>query len=124
MVKLTGSKSWIKADDVKDGQVVTFVNEGEWTESSKFTHDDGSPVRQFTIKVKLNGEERDMNLNKVSRENLVEAYGDDTANWVGMSAKVEKVKVMVGGEMKNSIILHGVSKVETPKVKTEDEIPF
>ena len=97
-------KNWIKSADVKTGDVVTFMSGGEWTESSKFTYDDGSPVKQFVVSVELKGEERAMNINKLSRTNLCSYFGGDTDTWIGRKASVEKVKVMVGGELKESIM--------------------
>lgn len=127
MVKLTGSKNWIKSSDIKTGDILTILNEGEWQESSKFTYDDGNPVKQFVVRVEFGGEEKDLTMNKVSRTNLSEAWGDETSEWVGKKVVAEKVKVMVGGEVKDTVILSPSTPVkgELPKNKENyDEAPF
>jgi hypothetical protein len=115
-------KNWIKSADVKTGDVVTFMSGGEWTESSKFTYDDGSPVKQFVVSVELKGEERAMNLNKLSRTNLCAYFGGDTDGWIGKKASVEKVKVMVGGELKESIMLTPIESSKDVDTDTEEDI--
>jgi len=125
VVKLSSGKNWLKSADLKTGNLLGIVNEGEWTESSKFTNSDGSPVRQFVIRVSLNAEQRDITLNKISRTNLSDAWGEETAKWVGKTARVEKVKVMVSGEMKDSVVLFA-SDVEPDGVSEDEssEAPF
>lgn len=108
MVKLTGSKDWLKSSEVQTGEQVKFVTEGAW-EESRFTHPDGNPKHQFVIKIIHKGEEKTLTLNKVTRDNLTESWSDDTADWVDKTATIEKVKVMVGGTMRDSIILHAVA---------------
>ena len=124
MVKLTGSKEWMKSSEVTTGDQLSFINEGAW-EESKFTHPDGNPKHQFVVKVKYKGAEKSLTLNKVTRDNLTASWGDDTADWVGKSCTIEKVKVMVGGGMKDSLILHAVGGTTTPVIDVGDEeIPF
>ena len=120
MVKLSSGKNWLKSSDLKTGDKLGIINEGEWTESSKFTYDDGSPVKQFVIRVSLHDEQRDITLNKVSRTNLADGWGDETAKWVGKVANVEKVKVMVGGKMLDSVVLHATGGTEPVSEPAED----
>ena len=130
MVKLTGSKDWLKSSEVNTGEKVTFVNEGSW-EESRFTHPDGNPKHQFVIKVTHKGEEKSLTLNKVTRDGLSESWSDDTLDWVGKTCTIEKVKVMVGGAMKDSIILHAADdgtpageKVVDVEEEEGKQIPF
>ena len=121
MVKLTGNKDWIKASEAQSGEQVKFVNEGAW-EESKFTHPDGNPKHQFVVKVIHKGEEKTLTLNKVTRDNLTASWSNDTADWVGKTATIEKVKVMVGGAMRDSIILTAVGGQEVQKTPEEPSI--
>ena len=105
MVKLSMARNFLKTKDVKTGDVVTFVSEGEWVENTKFKRPDGSPQSQFIIKVEINDVEMDMSLNSTNRKALIQAFGDDTVKWQGKSAKIEMAKMMVSGGMKDVIIL-------------------
>ena len=120
MVKLSSNKKWVKGSEFKNGDIVKLVSEGGWEESSKFTYNDGSPVQQFIIKIEVNGEEKDMTLNKASRNNLTMTWGYETSEWVGKSAKVEKVKVMVGGDLKDCVVLHPTGQVQQASQPDED----
>ncbi len=119
MVNLAEGGNWLKESEVKDGDIIAFVNSGEWQESQKFTYDDGNPVKQFVIKVKYDNSEYSLTLNKMSRTNMVALYGSETEGWIGKKAKITKVKVMAGGKMKTSLVLDSPDG----KVVTEDS-PF
>ena len=103
---LENKRNFIKVDEVKTGDQLEILNEGEWFTSKKFTYDDGTPKRQFIIKVGCDGVERDMTLNSTNRQNLICAWGKDTALWIGKMATVEIVKMAVAGQLKNVIILN------------------
>lgn len=105
MTILESKKNFLKVDEVKTGDVVKFVNEGEWIASRKFTNDDGTPKQQFVIKIECGEAERDMSLNSTNRNNLIAVYGKDTALWVGQTATIEIVKMAVSGQLRNVIIL-------------------
>ena len=115
MVRLNSGKSWMKSAELASGDMLEFASGGEWVESSQYTYDDGTPRKQFVIKVKFKGEEKDMSLNKMSRDNLMDGFGDETEMWIGQTAQVEKVKVMVAGQMRDSIILHPKKNGDTPQ---------
>jgi len=87
-MKLNENTNWISAKTCTDGSIITFLDEGAWIESTKFTYDDGNPVKQFIIKVKHEGDEKQITLIKGSRTAMIEAYGDDTLNWIGKQAKI------------------------------------
>jgi hypothetical protein len=128
------SGSYLKTVEVKTGDSVTFRNEGEWVESTKYTYDDGSPKRDFVIKVTYKGAEKKMRLNKTSRDSMVAAYGDDTADWVGKVAMIAKELMLVAGKKQDVITLDapGSYKPMTKKEKldtesemaADQEIPF
>ena len=102
---LEPKRNFLKAEDVQNGTVLEFVNEGEWVESKKWTYEDGSPRQQFIIRVKLGDAEKDLSMNSTSRTAIMDEYGRDTADWVGKRAVVELVRQNVGGALKSVIYL-------------------
>ena len=124
------SGSYLKTAEVKTGDSVTFRTEGEWVENTKYTYDDGSPKRDFVIKVTYKGDEKKMRLNKMSRDAMVAAYGDDTADWVGKVAMITKENMLVAGK-KMEVITLGAGGKSTPlsqkdkdDLAADAEIPF
>jgi len=114
-----GGGNYLKTQEVKSGEIVTFKNEGEWIESTKWKYDDGNPKVDFVIKVDWKGEDKLMRLNKGNRDILKEEYGDETADWIGKSATITIEKVMVGGKKMDTIVL------TIPFQGTEDtNVPF
>jgi hypothetical protein len=58
-------------------------SEGEWTESTKYKYEDGTPRKQFVIEVMYAGEAKSLNLNSTNRSNLTNDWGNDTKEWIG-----------------------------------------
>ena len=81
---------FIKAGrDVFGGEILTFMNEGELKESTMYKKPDGTPNIQLVIGVELPGWEiKKISVNKTSMKNLANAFGLDTKNWVGKTAKI------------------------------------
>ncbi len=112
-MKLNNNSVWLSAKNCKDGDVIEILNEGEWKDSTRFTYDDGNPVRQLIFKVKHEDEEKQITLIKPSRVAMVEAFGDDTIAWVGKKATIKLALNTQGGK---SVILQpmgGKSEAET-----------
>jgi len=99
MVKLS-SGSFIKSEEIKKGDVVTILSEGEFVKSNKFfmTDKDGNPVldddgnqvpkTNFEIKVRLpEGKEGKITMNKTSRDLICQIYGEETNEWVDKEIK-------------------------------------
>lgn len=108
-----------------DGQIITFKNEGEWRQSTRFKYDDGNPINQLVFTVEYSGENYQMTLIKPSRIAMIEAFGDDTVEWVDQKAKISLALNTQGGK---SIMLTPIgSKAQEPSIDVgngEDEIPF
>jgi len=102
---MLGSGNYLKTKDVENGTTITIKNEGEWVESTMYKYEDGNPKVDFVVKVEVNGEEKSMRVNKTNRDILIEAYGNDTAEWIGKTAVITKEKIMVAGEKKDTIVL-------------------
>jgi hypothetical protein len=109
MAILQPKGNFLKAADVKTGDVIEFANAGEWKDS-KFTKEDGSLRKQFVIGTELNGFAKDMALNSGNREALIAVFGNDTEKWIGRKAKIEKVKVSVAGKLMDSIMLNPMAQ--------------
>ena len=105
MTILNPKRNYLKAVDVKNGDVIEFTSEGEWCET-KFTYDDGSLKSQFVIQAKLKGIEKDISLNVTNRSSLIEGWGRDTSKWVGKQATIEKIKVSTNKGLVDSFLLH------------------
>ena len=106
-MKLSDNTQWLSAKNCESGDEITILNEGEWKESQKFTYDDGSPVKQLVFKINHKGEEKQLTFIKPSRIALVEAFGDDTLEWVGRKATIQLALNTQGGK---SIILEPITE--------------
>lgn len=81
-----------KGVDVKDGDLITVANEGKQVV--------GQFGEQDVFLVKLaNGEEKNLNFNQTSINNLVDAFGEDGKNWVGKQVKVWLIRSNVQGKI-------------------------
>lgn len=95
---------FFKTADAKTGDTIQFLSEGEWVES-KFQDKNGNPKKQFNILVSHNGSEKSMSINATNGKILIGKFGQDTKEWIGKTCEVEKIKINVSGELKDSIIL-------------------
>ncbi len=116
-MKLQDSSPWLSAKNCENDDIITLLDEGQWKESTKFTYDDGNPVRQLVFKVEHKGEEKQLSIIKPSKVALIEAYGDDTMEWVGKQCKINLALNTKGGK---SIVLEPCAVEEEPIEKTED----
>ena len=91
---------FLKLDEVEDGDIVTFDNEGRIV-------DDKWGSNRLQIDVILpNMEVRRITVNKTSRRNLTAKYGGQTLEWVNKCAVVQKKDIMLGGQFKKGLFLH------------------
>lgn len=87
----------LKAADVKTGDFVKFLTEGDWVKDS-FKQADGTSKESnaFVVSVEFNGQAKDLKLTKASRENLKETFGPDTTKWIGSQASITLVPTEKG----------------------------
>jgi len=111
---MLGSGNYVKTAEVKDGDIITFKNEGVWIENTMYKYPDGNPKVDFVVKVEINGEEKSKRLNKKNRETVIEAYGNDTSKWIGKTAKITKEKMLVAGKKHDCILLEITGVVREP----------
>lgn len=79
--KATGRGNFAKkGEDIKDGDIIEILDEGEKAEGQWGLQD------VFLIKT-AGGEEKNVNVNQTSMNNLIDAYGDETKEWIGKKAK-------------------------------------
>ena len=97
-MKITFKSKFIKPEDLVKGE--TFYIYSDVTESQgKFGLE-----RNVDLKVASTDEVKRARFNNVSLKEIVKAYGDETASWLGKALKGEVVKQLVSGELKNVLI--------------------
>lgn len=112
--------------DFKDGDTLVIRDAGQ-----VISGDFGD---RHVFKVETRNGEKNLSLNQTSMNNLIDAYGAETNNWVGKNAKVFVVRQMVGDGLKNVCYLTGEGWLMTEDGKfvregaadepNPDDIPF
>ena len=93
---------FIKADvNVSQGDKIIFLDEGVIHESTTYKNRDGSPKQNYNFKVQLekDSSEKIMTVNKVSRDRLIDEWGEETKDWVGRMAKINITLTPQGKKM-------------------------
>ena len=80
-----------KGIDINNGDLVTISNEGKQVTGQY------GPQDVFLVKL-ANGEEKNISVNKTSINGLIDAFGDDSINWIGKQVKVWIIKSNVAGK--------------------------
>lgn len=88
---------FLSVEDVKDQELIVIAGEGEETK--------GKFGDRLQIEVKVGENEKVLTLNPTSKNNLIDAYGDDTSAWIGKEARVHLTKSKIGKELKDVIYL-------------------
>lgn len=100
MPEIRATKKFLKVIDVKDKDIIKFVNAGEYVTSSVYKYPDGNPKIQLQIGVELaNGEQRTLTMNKTSQLKLAEVWGGATEDWVGKLACINLALTGMGKQM-------------------------
>lgn len=125
-----------KGVDVKDGDLVTITNEGKQIEGQFGTQD------VFMVKLQDGSKEGNLALNTTSINNLIDAFGTESRNWVGKQVKIWIIRSNVGGKImpvlyvshpnadlddNGQFVLSTPHLPSTPNTQTEvtpDDIPF
>ena len=97
-MKLGDNSKWLSAKACAENDIVKFLDSGEWIESRKYTYDDGNPVNQLVFKVLHEGEEKKLGVIVASRTNLINAWGNDTDEWIGKEAIINLALNNKGGK--------------------------
>lgn len=80
-----------KGEDIKDGDIVKIANEGKQVEGNFGMQD------LFLVKTK-EGVEGNVSFNQTTLNGLIDAYGEDSVQWIGKPVKVWKIKMSVAGK--------------------------
>lgn len=119
MVKLSGN--YLKATEAKTGDIIEFMNAGEWQKNTKYSYPDGNPKQDFVVKVTHSGQEKSFRINKTNREKLVENWGDETENWIGKKARINLMDALVSGKPVKIIILEVSNGKPKPELEAWDK---
>ena len=111
---------WVSSKTVDQGDVVKFLDEGEWKES-QFKNPDGTKKNQFVMTVGVKGSEMQMALNKTNREAMIVAYGKETKEWIGKTAIINLENALVAGKRTVCVILCPPLDQPTTKWDTDEE---
>ena len=104
--KISSGRFFKKGEDIKDGDTATIANEGKQEEGQFGTQN------LFLIKLP-NEEEGQVSFNQTSLNNLIDAYGDDSKNWIGKEVKVFMIKMSVSGKIRSVyFFLHPASVLD------------
>lgn len=84
---------WVqKNKDIEDGDKIEILSEGNVVE--------GEYGERTVFKVETKNGEKLMSFNQTSINNLVDAWGNETKDWIGKDAKVWLNRESVGGKMR------------------------
>lgn len=113
MPDINDLKSNLRNEDLKTGDVITFVNAGEIKDIDFSKAQDGSGIKtvlQLLVEIP-GGKNKIYTPNATTREILKNAWGKDTENWVGKQAQVTFVKQLAFGEMIEVLVLEPIVEV-------------
>jgi hypothetical protein len=104
--KVTRSGAWVKAADLKEGQVAKIVDECQPIES-QFLDDKGNKKTQDVCKVRYDGvaDPLNTNLNRATIKGLVDAFGKDSMQWINKPLAVHTEKISVAGKRVTALYL-------------------
>jgi len=80
-----------KGNDIKDGDIVEVANEGKESE--------GKFGLQNLFLMKTETKEGNVAFNQTSVNNMIDAFGKDSLNWIGKKVKVWAILSNVQGKM-------------------------
>ena len=117
-MKMNQAGPTLGTKSVEKGEVVEIMNEGEYRENTKYTYEDGTPKKDCIFKVKYQGEEKEMRFNKSTQVNLIEAFGDETKEWIGKKAKIMILPTPKGDN--KMIVLDPITKEEPAEISWDE----
>ena len=116
------SKYLITDQDVKNEDLITFLNEGKEVPS---TFNPEIKKIEFLVETPK-GEKKYVSPNNTTMKYLIKAWGDETKNWIGKKAVVSLIMQNVKGEMKKVLYLNASdsqSKIDLNNAEEEGVIP-
>ena len=97
---------WVKGSEVIEGTKCKLVSETE-PRPSQFKDRNGNMKMQDVSKIRFQGSEESLNIsiNRATLNALIDAFGEDSKNWVGRVLTAHTERVMVGGKRQTSVFL-------------------
>lgn len=98
--------NWIKKEELINGSKAVLVSEAMPSESN-FFNKDGSSQMQDVAKIKIEGQAEISNvkINKPTLNALIEAFGEESENWVDKILTVHTEKMIVAGKRVTALYL-------------------
>jgi hypothetical protein len=98
--------AWARGADITQGTKAKIVSETVHSES-QFKDKNGAPKMQDVAKVRFEGKEEAMNvnLNRATIYGLIDAFGEESKEWIGKVLTVHTEKVVVGGKRVTALYL-------------------
>lgn len=100
----TVSGAWVKGSEVVSGTKCKLVAE---TVPSESTYE-GKIIKNNVSKIRFQGEEgeaKNVNVNRPSINALIDAYGEDSKDWIGKLLTAQTEKMLVGGKRVTALYL-------------------
>lgn len=100
----TVSGAWVKGSEVVSGTKCKLVAE---TVPSESTYE-GKVIKNNVSKIRFQGEEgeaKNVNVNRPSINALIDAYGEDSKDWIGKLLTAQTEKMLVGGKRVTALYL-------------------
>jgi len=109
---MSDHEEFLNSTMLEENDIVVLLNEGEFREPE----DTGLQRTVFQISVGLPDQRtKTWTMNKTTRKRLIEAWGDDSANWVNKKVQIKMTMQNVRGEMRTVLWGYPVDKDPTPK---------
>lgn len=106
-------------ENVKQGDILTILDEGEFVQ--KEYKGQKKTGLQFTVE-NPEGEEKICNFNVTSQRNLIGAWGKESKNWKGKQVKCHVITQLIGGKPTKILVL---TPTDWPEAfKDETDIPI
>ncbi|HLH93563.1 MAG TPA: hypothetical protein VKW08_00450 [Xanthobacteraceae bacterium] len=98
--------AWAKSTDITSGTKAKIMSETTHTES-QFKDKNGAPKFQDVAKVRFEGKEEalNVNLNRATIYGLIDAFGEESKDWIGKVLTVHTEKVVVAGKRVTALYL-------------------
>jgi hypothetical protein len=113
--------AWLDADKVVDGSKVKILNETV-KRDSQFKDDEGNAKTKNVAKVQFAGQQQvNMRLNWTTIYGLIDAFGNDSKNWIGKPLTAQVKEAVVGDKVRTIIYLiaDGFELVKNDEKKLE-----
>lgn len=98
--------AWVKGKDLIPGTKAKLVSETT-PQQSQFQNKDGSMKMRDVVKIRFENSDSPLNisLNRATINALIDAFGDDSKNWINKILTVATEKVMVAGKRVTAVYL-------------------